>query len=398
MRKLATDYHCYESRTPIFESTDLFVRSVGETSDVVNKEMYTFLDKGGRSLTLRPEGTAPIIRAFVEKKLYALSPIHKFFYIGPMFRYERPQRGRFRQHHQFGVEMIGSSCPEQDSEAIDMLCELYRRLGLKNLCVMINTVGDKASRERYKVALREYFHPHVASLSEDSQLRFEKNVLRILDSKAPEDQSLVANAPVIQEFLTPESLKHFTDVCQMLDDLGLKWQINPKLVRGLDYYNHTVFEIVTSNLSGQNSLGGGGRYDGLIADLGGPDLPSVGWGTGFERILQAMDQQQIAFPESIAPFVYFIGLDRNARKIILPLVTQLRHLEIPSEIDLSEKKIQQALHFADRARAKYTVIIGEEELRSGSVMVKEMNSRSSHPVSLDLLCSHLCQLYKKAPL
>ncbi len=393
MHNLARNYQCFEIRTPIFERTELFLRGVGESTDIVSKEMYTFLDKGERFMTLRPEGTAPIMRAFVEKKLHTLSPLHKFYYIGPMFRYERPQAGRYRQHTQFGVEMVGSGVPEQDVEIIDIACELYRRLGLKNLNVMVNTVGDKESREAYKKALKDYFSSHLSSLSEDSKVRFEKNVLRILDSKSPEDQEVVIKAPSIQEFLTPTANHHFTTVCQLLDELELKWQINPRLVRGLDYYNHTVFEVESTHLGAQNALGGGGRYDGLISMLGGPDLPSVGFATGIERILQAMHKQDVNFPDPSSTFIYFIGLGEKARRMLMPLVAHLRHAEISAEIDLFGKKIQQALQRADQSKAKYALVIGEEELQSQKVMLKEMATRQSIPMTLDDLFSQIVDLH-----
>jgi len=396
IRELARNYQCQEIRTPIFERTDLFLRGVGESTDIVTKEMYTFLDKGERFMTLRPEGTAPAMRAFVEKKLHTLSPIHKLFYIGPMFRYERPQAGRYRQHTQFGVEMVGSGIPEQDVEIIDMACEFYRRLGLKDLTVMVNTVGDKESRVAYKQALKDYFSSHLSSLSEESKIRYDKNVLRILDSKSPEDQEALTHAPTITEFLTPSAKHHFTTVCELLGDLELQWQINPRLVRGLDYYNHTVFEIASMHLGAQNALGGGGRYDGLIATLGGPNLPSVGFASGIERVLQAMHKQGVPFPTPPGPFVYFIGLGEKARRILMPLIARLRHADISVEIDLFGKKIQQSLQLADQSKATYALIIGEEEIQSQKAMLKEMATRQSIPLSLDGLFSELVELHNES--
>lgn len=395
MRKLSQDYQCHEIRTPIFERTELFVRGVGESSDIVSKEMYTFLDRAGRSMTLRPEGTASSMRAFVEGNLHTRSPIHKFFYIGPMFRYERPQSGRFRQHHQFGVEMVGAGSAEQDVEAIDLLCELYRRLGLQGLEVMINTVGDKISREGYKEALAKHFGSRLSALSEESKIRFEKNILRILDSKSAEDQEAIAHAPTIIEFLTREAKAHFDSVCSLLTELGIAWQVNSKLVRGLDYYNHTVFEVSSSVLGAQNALGGGGRYDGLIPMLGGPEIPSIGFATGIERILVAMQKQNVAFPQAPGPFVYFIGLGEEARKKTLSLVAALRHAQVPSDMDLLGKKLQNALHFADHLKAKYVIVIGDEEMKSGKTMMKEMATRQSTPIALDSLHSHILELYRK---
>ena len=270
LRTTANDYGYREIRTPVFEKTELFVRGVGESSDIVTKEMYTFIDRGERSITLRPEGTAAAIRSFVEKKLYSQSGLHKYFYIGPMFRYERPQAGRYRQHHQFGAEAIGIGSPEQDVELIDFVCEIYRRLGLQNLTVQINSVGDAPSRAAYKEALTTFLTPHLSALSADSQVRFTKNILRILDSKDLGDQKILQEAPLLGDSLTLRAKSHFNQVLQMLDRLQINYAVNPKLVRGLDYYNKTVFEITTQVLGAQNSIGGGGRYDGLIESIGGP--------------------------------------------------------------------------------------------------------------------------------
>ncbi len=257
IRQTAHEYGFKEIRTPIFERTELFVRSVGESSDIVSKEMYTFLDRAERSMTLRPEGTAPVMRSFVEHRLYNTGAVHKLFYIGPMFRYERPQAGRYRQHHQFGAEAVGIGTPEQDVEVIDLLCEVYRRLGLKDLKVLINNIGDTESREAYLLSLKNYLEPHLEELSKDSQARFTKNILRILDSKDPNDQKILENAPSILDHLNEECKTHFEKVCRLLEKLNIAYEINPKLVRGLDYYNKTVFEITSTSLGSQNSVGGG---------------------------------------------------------------------------------------------------------------------------------------------
>ncbi len=312
MRKTSNDYGFREIRTPIFEKTELFVRGVGESSDIVTKEMYTFIDRGERSMTLRPEGTASVIRAFVEKKLYAQPGLHKYFYIGPMFRYERPQAGRYRQLHQFGAEAIGICSPEQDVELIDMACEIYRRLGLKNLSVQINSVGDAPSRAAYREALAHFLKPFLPALSADSQVRFTKNILRILDSKDPNDQKILKEAPTLEQYLTPEAKAHFDRVLKLLDALQISYAVNPKLVRGLDYYNETVFEISSEVLGAQNAIGGGGRYDGLTEAIGGPSLPSVGFATGMERILQTMLKQDAPFPSTPHPRVFFIPIGSAA--------------------------------------------------------------------------------------
>jgi histidyl-tRNA synthetase len=392
LRRAAHDYGFQEIRTPIFEKTELFVRSVGETSDIVTKEMYTFIDKGERSMTLRPEGTASVIRSFVENKLYAESSLHKYFYIGPMFRYERPQAGRYRQHHQFGAEAIGIGTAAQDVELIDLLCEIYRRLGLKDLMVQINSVGDAASRAAYKQALTQYLQPHLGSLSADSQVRFEKNILRILDSKDPKDQEILQKAPLLSDSLTAEAKAHFEEVLHRLETLKINYAVNQKLVRGLDYYNKTVFEITTSNLGAQNSIGGGGRYDGLVEAFGGPSLPSVGFATGLERVLQTMLKQKTPFPGTPHPFVFFVPMGEKALDVCFALTCQLRHEKIMAEIDLSGKKVQHGLQIASQLGADFAVVIGEEELSSKRIKLKNMATRESIDCGLDELIAKLKML------
>jgi histidyl-tRNA synthetase len=347
--------------------------------------MYTFLDKGERSMSLRPEGTASVMRAFVEKHLDQMPGLHKFFYIGPMFRYERPQSGRYRQHHQFGAEAIGIGKPEQDVELIDLLCETYRRLGLKGLKVMINSVGDETSRTPYQEALRKYLEPHFEKLSADSQVRFTKNILRILDSKDEGDQAVLAKAPSILEFLSDEAKAHFEKVKRLLEIEKIPYVINHKLVRGLDYYNKTVFEVVSESLGAQNTLGGGGRFDGLLRSLGGPDLPAVGFGTGIERLLQTMVAQGVAFPPAPSPLIFFIPMGEAASDACFALLCRLRHNGIAAEMDLSGKKIQNGLQLAGVENARYSVVLGDRELETGEVELKEMATRAVQKISLSKL-------------
>jgi histidyl-tRNA synthetase len=380
-----------EIRTPIFERTELFVRGVGEGSDIVTKEMYTFLDKGERSMTLRPEGTASVMRAFVEKKLYNQATLHKYFYIGPMFRYERPQAGRYRQHHQFGAEALGASSPEQDAELIYLVCSLYKKLGLKNLKVLINNVGSKESRASFMAALKSFLEPHIESLSADSKVRFSKNVLRILDSKDLNDQSILANAPSILDFVSEEENNHFQSVCRYLDSLNISYEISPKLVRGLDYYNKTVFEITTSDLGAQNSIGGGGRYDGLTETLGGPHIPSVGFATGLERVLQTMDRQGVAFPEPSHPQLFFIPMGDMARTICFQLMCQMRDKGISCDIDMSGKKIQHGIQLAVNIRATYCVVVGDQELDTGVVKLKNLTTRETTDIKLNQIIESFIQ-------
>ncbi len=389
MRATARDYGFKEMRTPIFEKTELFVRGVGESSDIVTKEMYTFKDKSDRSMTLRPEGTAPAMRAFLEHRLYQKPGLHKYFYIGPMFRYERPQAGRYRQHEQFGAEAVGIGTPEQDVELIDLMWQIYRRLKIENLTVQINSVGDSPSRLAYKAALTQFLEPFLGALSQDSQVRFHKNVLRILDSKDPEDRKILQDAPILSDFLTPEAKTHFERVLALLSSLGIRYAINPKLVRGLDYYHKTVFEVTAEVLGAQNAIGGGGRYDGLIKALGGPDLPSVGFATGMERVLQTMLKQNLLMPKPPCPVVFFIPMGREALDLCFQLVSHLRHQRIASEIDLSGKKIQQGLQLANTSCAAYAVVIGEEEIKNQQVSLKNMATRESRTIPLSQLSFEL---------
>lgn len=394
LRATAHDYGFKEMRTPIFERTELFIRSVGESSDIVTKEMYTFIDRGERSMTLRPEGTASVIRSFVEKQLYSQPGLLKYFYIGPMFRYERPQAGRYRQHHQFGAEAIGIGTPQQDAELIDMMCEIYRRLGLKNLTVQINSVGDSASRAAYREALSQYLEPFLGELSADSQVRFTKNILRVLDSKDPNDQKILQGAPLLSEYLTPEARAHFEEVLKWLEMLKINYAINQKLVRGLDYYNKTVFEITTNDLGAQNSIGGGGRYDGLVEDFGGPNLPSSGFAMGLERVLQTMLKQGVSFPRASHPFVFFVPIGEEALHLCFELTSRLRHENISAEIDLSGKKMQHGLQLASQLNANFVVVIGEEELKSNTIKLKNMATRESENYALSDLLAKLKMLVK----
>lgn len=374
IRQTAADYGFQEIRTPMFERTELFQRGVGETSDIVSKEMYTFIDKGDRSMSLRPEGTASAMRAFIENQMHQTAPIHKLFYIGPMFRYERAQAGRYRQHHQFGAEAIGIAAPEQDVELIDLLYTLYNRLGLKHLEVSINSIGDIESRLRYRQALIAYLNNHVNDLSQDSKTRLEANPLRVLDSKDPKDKEIAAGAPSILDYLNEECRDHFNAVQKQLKLLNIPFSINSKLVRGLDYYNKTVFEIVAGELGAQNSIAGGGRYDGLLKTLGGPDLPAIGFGTGMERIIQTMLKQEVPLPAPYAPDVFLIAMGDAAKQTCFSLLHQLRQRGISSQMDFSNRKINKLMQYANQIKAAYVVIIGDNELQSGTAELKEMST------------------------
>jgi len=385
IRQITSDYGFKEIRTPVFERTELFTRGIGETSDIVTKEMYTFLDKGNRSMTLRPEGTAPVMRAFLEKKLHISSPITKFFYVSPMFRYERQQAGRYRQHHQFGVEAIGNNSPEQDVEVIDLLYNLYNRLGIKNLTLHINSVGNASSREKFRSVLQNALRPHLAELSDDSKIRFEKNPLRILDSKDPSDKKFLASVPSILEYLDEECRDNFETVCSLLKAIRIPFTTNAHLVRGLDYYNKTVFEITANELGAQNSIGGGGRYDGLIKSLGGPDLPAIGFGTGIERVIQTMLGQDIEFPAPPCPKLFIIPLGSAARERCFCELQRLRRLNIAAEMDFSGKKLKNAMRYANTINAEYCTVIGDTEIESGKLELKHMNSGETRTTTFEEL-------------
>ncbi|MDN3508582.1 MAG: histidine--tRNA ligase [Candidatus Neptunochlamydia sp.] len=387
IRELAHTYGYQEIRTPIFEKTELFIRGVGETSDIVSKEMYTFPDKGDRSMSLRPEGTASVMRAFTQNSLQQLGSNHKFFYIGPFFRYDRPQAGRFRQFHQFGVEAIGNGEPDQDFEAVELLYELFCRLGLKNLNVLVNSLGDQQCRKRYQKALLEFLEPYFDVLSPESQTRFTKNPLRILDSKDETECALLKNAPSILDFLSDESQKHFDSLREHLTSHGIPFQITPQLVRGLDYYNHTVFEITSDILGAQNTIGAGGRYDGLLPAVGGPDLPCIGFSVGIERILQTMAGQNIPFPEKPSPVVSFIPLGNKAKKIARALLYKLRHHNVSSVL-IETRKIQRGLQQAEQINTSYSVVIGDKELKENMGQVKTMKTRETEKLPLNTIVKY----------
>lgn len=391
LREAAKQYGFQEIRTPILERTELFQRGVGETSDIVSKEMYTFEDKGGRLLSLRPEGTAPVMRALIEHQLYQTSPIQKLFYICPMFRYERAQAGRYRQHHQFGVEAIGNAAPEQDVEVMDLIYTLYNRLGLKNLHVHLNSIGDVESRLKYRAALQEYLQKSYEQLSPESQARLQTNPLRILDSKDPADKKIIQQAPSILDFLNEECSDHFEQVKSLLHSLKIPFAVNVHLVRGLDYYNKTVFEITSGELGAQNSVAGGGRYDGLIKTLGGPDLPAFGFGSGLERLLQTMLKQNVPFPPAYSPEIFLIPLGDKSKQACFHLLHEMRLNHIQAQMDFSQRKLNKIMQHADQIKAKYVAIVGDNELEAQTLELKDMSSGEKQTITLANLIPFLIE-------
>lgn len=378
---LAARFGYGEIRTPLFESTDLFVRGVGDTTDIVEKEMYTFRDRGDRSMTLRPEWTAPVVRAALEHHLFANGPL-RLYYIGPIFRYERPQKGRYRQSHQFGVECFGFAGPEADFEVISLAWELTRDYGIADAVLNVNSIGDDVCRPRYRAALLDHFRPHLDALSDDSRRRLERNPLRLLDSKDPGDLAFVATAPTFESVLCDACREHFQALKTYLDRAGVPYVVNPRIVRGLDYYNRTVFEVTSSVLGSQSTVCGGGRYDGLVRSLGGPDVPGVGFALGLERFLLMLDA--IATREDRPRRgVQAIALGAEARRALVPIVAELRRtLDEPTYADYEERKLLAHLKIADRNRARYALILGSDELSAGTLLLRDLAGRSDRRLPL----------------
>lgn len=375
-----------EIRTPIFEQTALFERGIGEATDVVGKEMYTFNDKATppRSVTLRPEGTAGVVRAFIERSLYAQGGVQRLWYTGPMFRYENPQAGRQRQFHQLGVEVLGSADPRADVEVIAIATDILKTLGLKNLHLDINSVGNLEDRQRYRQALIDYLTPYKDHLDPDSQDRLNRNPLRILDSKDKRTQEIAQNAPSILDYLGTYSQQHFDQVQQLLSDLGIKYQLNPRLVRGLDYYTHTAFEIQSDDLGAQATVCGGGRYDGLVAELGGPDTPAVGWAIGLERLIILL--QQLQEPPLLALDFYVVSKGYAAEPQALLLAQKLRGAGFSIELDLSGSGFKKQFTRADRSGAVACLILGDEEAQNQTVKLKWMATKEQQAIAqADLL-------------
>lgn len=390
LRTVASNYHVKEMRTPIFEHTELFSRAVGDTSDVVTKEMYTFNDRKGRSMTLRPEGTAGIARAYVENKMYARpEKLTKVFYMGPMFRYERPQNGRQRQFHQFGVEMLGVESPYVDVEAMMMAVTVVKALGLQNVTLHINSLGDEASRNAYRKALQDHFRPVLGELCSDCQERFEKNPLRILDCKVDADHPAMKNAPRTIDYLTDEAKAHFDKVCELLDALEIDYVVDTNLVRGLDYYSHTVFEIISDDpkLGAGSTVGGGGRYNGLIEELGGPATPGVGFAFGMERLMIALEGSDDDVLDTID--VYVMPLGDEARDLGMQIVAMLRANGFSVDMDYAGRGLKGQFKSADRFHATYSMILGEDEVKGEYVQLKDNRTKEQNKVPLEDIVSTL---------
>jgi histidyl-tRNA synthetase len=386
-----------EIRTPIFESTDVFVRTLGETTDVVDKEMYTFEDRGGRSITLRPELTAPAVRAVLEHDLLRTPPV-KLYYRGAFFRYERPQKGRFRQAHQFGVECFGVEGPEGDAEVIALALEVIRSSGIDEVTLEVNSMGCATCRADYRTALVAYLDAHRDALSETSRERLARNPLRILDSKDPSDKTLVADGPKIGDYLCDACRAHFDGVLALLDAMHIAWRRNPLIVRGFDYYTRTVFEFSSDALGSQNAVCGGGRYDGLVESMGGPPTPGVGFGMGMDRLL-IVEQSSVGATDGVGSRggidVAFIALDPDSTRLLVPPMYALRKRGVAADMDYTRRKLEKQLRAAGDAGARFAAIVGEDERKAGDATVQDLSTRERARVKLvDLEAALLGRLGK----
>ncbi|WP_096270680.1 histidine--tRNA ligase [Paucisalibacillus globulus] len=388
IKGISNNYHYEEIRTPLFEHTEVFARGVGDSTDIVQKEMYTFEDRGGRSLTLRPEGTASVTRAFVQNKLYGEpnQPV-KLYYFAQMFRYERPQQGRMRQLNQFGVEVLGSADPAVDAEVIDLAMTVYKTLGLTSLKLVINTLGDVESRTNHREALITHFTPYKEELCKDCQSRLEQNPMRVLDCKVDRDHPSMKTAPSILDYLNEESKEYFEQVKHYLDLMGIEYEVDSNLVRGLDYYNHTAFEIMSEakGFGAITTLCGGGRYNGLVEELNGPATPGIGFGMGIERLLMALEAEDIELPLEAELDCYVVTLGEGSKEVAVKLVHELRQNGIQVDQDYQGRKVKAQFKAADRYKTKYVLVLGEDEIQKEVINVKEMATGEQVEVPLNQL-------------
>lgn len=394
IRQICSLYGFGEIRTPLFESTELFLRGIGETTDVVTKEMYTFNDRGGRSMTLRPENTASVVRAFLEHKLYGDPQVHKFYYMGPMFRHDRPQAGRYRQFNQFGVEEIGSRDPAVDAEIIAMAFQLFRELGLTDLDLHLNSVGCPKCRPVYRQKLIEFYADKKDMLCDDCKARLDKNPLRVLDCKEEGCKQASVGVPELTDNLCDDCRDHFTKVQQYLTAVGIPFTLDPRLVRGLDYYTNTAFEIMYAPLGAQSTVCGGGRYDGLIEEVGGPSTPGIGFAIGMERLLLTLKEQGLLPPPQRKRPVFIVALGDAAKTAAFTIQQQLREKGIYAEIDLMGRSMKGQMKSANKLEADYTVIIGEDELAGGQVQVRNMNTKEQLSIPMNGIIEYM-ETHKK---
>jgi len=389
IKEILNKYGYKEIRTPFFEYTDLFVRGIGESTDIVTKEMFTFPDRKGRSLTLRPEGTAPVVRAYLEKRMDRISKVIKLFYLGPMFRCEKPQAGRFRQFNQFGIEVIGTKSSAADAEVILTALDVYKKLGLKNLEILINSVGCKKCRVDYVQKLKKYLKDKKDFLCLECEERYSKNPLRVLDCKKDSCKRIIELAPVIIENLCQECESHFSEVKSYLNDQKIIFNEDPRLVRGLDYYTKTAFEIISGGLGAQNAIGGGGRYDDLVEELGGKPTPAVGFAAGIERMIIAVDQQKVKWPVEKGLDIFVAKVNEKNTDTAFRLLQKIRNSGLSADMDYSEGSLKSQMRIANKIGARYTVIVGEEELSKNMVILRNMLTKEQKEVKIDNLIDEL---------
>lgn len=388
IRDEARKFNFEEIRTPVLEQTELIARGVGELTDIVTKEMFAF-ERSDDHYVLRPECTAPVVRAYIEHHLDQRGGTQNLFYIGPMFRAERPQKGRQRQFHQFGAEILGSDDPIADVDMIGLMMAIYDRVGITNTTLKINSVGDPESRTAYKKALKNFFRPKLDQLSEISQQRFESNPMRILDSKEEQDQPFIENAPVITDYLTEETAAHYAKVKQHLDELGIPYEEDPHLVRGLDYYTRTAFELISPDLGAQDALGGGGRYDLLAEEVGGQHTPAVGFAAGMERLLIACEELGIELAEPKSVDIYIVTIGDNARSWALKHLPKLRKAGVSATMDYIGRSVKAQMKDADRENARYSIIVGDNELEEGAFTLRNMKESEEQSLPFDKIVEKL---------
>ena len=378
-------------RTPLFEATELFHRGIGDSTDIVTKETYDFVDRGGREITLRPEGTAGVVRSYIENKMYGDPQPIKVYYNGTMYRYERPQSGRDRELTQFGMEVLGSDDPMTDAEVISLAVNIYQMLGLKEIKVNINSLGDKESRDNYRQALIDYFKPHMSDLCEDCNARIDKNPLRILDCKVDADKDIMKNAPKTIDYLNEESKNRFETVKDYLDILGVKYEVNPNIVRGLDYYNHTVFEIEAKveGFGSNNVLGGGGRYNGLVSQLDGPETPCIGFACGVGRLVKALELEEVKMPIVDDIDLFLMYVNEEEKKYAVYLSQELRMAGFIVDTEYTGRSLKAQFKQADRLKAKFTAVLNSEDLNNNEIKIKNQKTGEEEVISLDVLIYYL---------
>lgn len=392
VRDTARRFAVNEIRTPVFEHTELFLRGVGETTDIVSKEMYTFLDKGNRSITLKPEGTAGVARSFVENSLISLPQPIKTFYITPVFRYERPQSGRLREHHQFGVEFFGSYTADTDVEIMMLAKTIFDRLGIENIKLNINSIGCRECRKTYNTALKNYLAEHINEMCPTCKERFEKNPLRILDCKEEKCKAINADAPIILDYLCDDCSAHHARVVERLTSLNVDFSVNPRIVRGLDYYTQTVFEFISENIGAQGTVCGGGRYNHLVEEVGGKECPAVGFGMGIERLLLTLENLGLSTGEERVPDLYIAPICDVARDKVLPLAMELRQTGYSVEYDLIGRSLKAQMKYAGKIKAKFVAVIGDDEIAKSVCSLKRMSDGYTETVKLASLADDLIRL------